>query len=114
MGTGDLSENGPHKLMFEYLGRIRRCGLVGRVVLQVKALGFQKSMPFLGFSLCLLLTDQDVKLSAVPEIMNAPSETINPVKCFLLNSALVWSVLSLQLKSSQDTNQMVPGSGPLL
>lgn len=111
MGTGGLNENGPHRLMFEHLvpsrrnysRRIRRCGLVGASVLQVKDLRFQKSMPFLRFSLCLLLADQNVKLSAVPDITNSPSETINPVKCFLLNSALVWSVLSKQLKSSQDT-----------
>lgn len=59
-----------------YLERIRRCGSVGEVCHKVKAWRFQKSMPSPGFSLCLLLTDQDVSSQLFYHELNT-SETIN-------------------------------------
>jgi hypothetical protein len=53
---GDLNESGPHRLTYinvpsdpswwNYLGRIRRCGLVGEGMSLGAGFGIQKPMPF--------------------------------------------------------------------
>jgi hypothetical protein len=62
-GSGGLNENGPYRLIYlnvwwNYLGRIRGCGLIGSSVSLVVGFnqGLNQGQPFLSFF--LLLVDQ--------------------------------------------------------
>lgn len=66
---GGLNENGPHRLLclntwsphwWNYLGRIRQCGLGGGVSLRDGLWGVRSSHHFSSFSLWIALVDKDV------------------------------------------------------